>query len=293
MSMSAQVETYFDPDDGLEERVGRELGLAKTSIWIQAYKFSSEALVETLLRLKHQNPDLDLRLALDAAEASSARDKRQGRLVERIRAAGGEVRYVSDADKAHSKFIVIDSSVVLTGSFNFRRHADRVQRDNVVVMRSPEVAQTYAAKFEETLTSDQVTEPSGEPAADRSAARRQPRRTRKEAPASAWRANRPALVSGAALLLILSLLGVFSADRIGQAFDGDDGYEFVGPVESLPPDGLIGNWRVGGRTVQVTDGTEIQLAILPPPLGLEVEVEGAVLPDGSITADEIELQDGR
>ena len=67
MSMPAQVETYFDPDDGLEERVAREIGLAKESVWIQAYKFSSEAMVDTILQLKRVNPALDVRLALEAA----------------------------------------------------------------------------------------------------------------------------------------------------------------------------------------------------------------------------------
>jgi phosphatidylserine/phosphatidylglycerophosphate/cardiolipin synthase-like enzyme len=53
---------------------------------------------------------------------------------------------VVDADKSHSKFIIVDAHVVLTGSFNFKPHADRVQRDNVVI-RGASVAKTYAARF--------------------------------------------------------------------------------------------------------------------------------------------------
>ena len=163
MSMPALVETYFDPDDDLEHRVAEEIRGARHSVWIQAYKFGSEAIVDTILQLKRETPELDVRLALDAREAFSSRDKKQGRLLERIAAAGGQVGYVADADKAHSKFIVIDSKVVLTGSFNFKQHADRVQRDNVVVIRSREVAQTYVSKFQDTATSVPTAAGEGRP----------------------------------------------------------------------------------------------------------------------------------
>jgi hypothetical protein len=156
MSASALVESYFDPEDDLESRVAEEIGRAKHSVWIQAYKFSSERIVDTILRLQRENPGLDVRLALDPKEASSGREKRQGRLVAAIAEAGGEVRLVADADKSHSKFIIIDTAVVLTGSFNFKRHAARVQQDNMVVIRSRDVARTYATRFQETLTSDHV-----------------------------------------------------------------------------------------------------------------------------------------
>src|SRR5689334_13002235 len=131
MTTPVKVETYFDPDDGLENKVIEEISRARISVWIQAYKFSSEKIVKTIVRLKKHNPRLDVRLALDASEGLSTRDKKQGKLIDRIAAVGGQVSYVSDADKTHSKFIVVDSEVVLTGSFNFKQHAKRVQRDNI------------------------------------------------------------------------------------------------------------------------------------------------------------------
>lgn len=283
IAMPALVETYFDPDDDLEQRVVAEIRGARRSVWIQAYKFGSEAIVETILQRKRETPELDIRLALDAREAAAARDKKQGRLLERIRAAGGQIGYVADADKAHSKFIVIDSEIVLTGSFNFKQHLDRVQRDNVVVIRSQEVARTYVAKFEATARSAEVEDrPPNEARA--ALAGRQAGKRSKWRP---FRSVRALLVGGFALALIFSSFGAFAAEWLDDALEAYE-YEFTGPLEALPPDGLIGTWQVDGRLVQVTSATQIDLPNGPPPLGALVEVEGSLLADGSVAAAEID-----
>ncbi len=76
--------------------------------------------------------------------------------------------------------------------------------------------------------------------------------------------------------------------------DVDDEFEFKGIIESLPstPD-LVGDWRVGGRTVRVNAATEIERDYGMVMVGAFVEVEGALQADGSVMANEIEVKQGR
>jgi uncharacterized protein (TIGR03437 family) len=70
-------------------------------------------------------------------------------------------------------------------------------------------------------------------------------------------------------------------------------FELYGKVESLPAAAnLIGDWRVGGRTVRVTASTRIERKYGAVAVGAFVEVYGAPQSDGSISATKIEVRQG-
>ena len=86
--------------------------------------------------------------------------------------------------------------------------------------------------------------------------------------------------------------------RSGDDDDGDDGddddyrdwTEFRDTIQALPDgDSLIGNWNVGGRTVQVTDETDIETYGRTVEVGVKVKVWGWRQPGGSVLAKRIEL----
>lgn len=64
-----------------------------------------------------------------------------------------------------------------------------------------------------------------------------------------------------------------------------------GVVEAMPATGFVGTWRVSGRTVIVTDATEIDQEEGLLAVGMLVEVEGVEQADGSILARELEVTD--
>ena len=91
------------------------------------------------------------------------------------------------------------------------------------------------------------------------------------------------------------LRGTFQAggDDFGGGGGGDDGggeTSFEGAIESLPQGGLIGDWRVAGRTVHVSSSTEIDQDDGPAVIGAQVEVKGTTLPDGSTNATRVEVR---
>jgi hypothetical protein len=69
--------------------------------------------------------------------------------------------------------------------------------------------------------------------------------------------------------------------------------KFTGVVEALPDTpGFVGDWRVAGRTVHVSNRTEIEQEDGRVRLGAKVKVEGFLRSDGSIDATEVEVKDG-
>jgi hypothetical protein len=73
--------------------------------------------------------------------------------------------------------------------------------------------------------------------------------------------------------------------------DGDDDFEFTGIVTTLPnTPGFVGDWVVDGRTVHVTSATEIDTEDGLLSVGALVKVEGTRRADGSVDAEEIEVE---
>ena len=96
------------------------------------------------------------------------------------------------------------------------------------------------------------------------------------------------------LRFVMSLLAVVSLIAAPVAAPKDKNHiEFDGLIDTLPAIGLVGEWVVSGRTVHVSITTHIKLedGILA---GVDafVNVKGNLLPDGSVAATEIEINDG-
>lgn len=70
---------------------------------------------------------------------------------------------------------------------------------------------------------------------------------------------------------------------------GDGRDELKGAIDSLPT-GLIGDWKVAGRTVHVTAATRINTEHGMPAVGAFVEVSGTLRADGSLDASTIEVK---
>jgi len=67
---------------------------------------------------------------------------------------------------------------------------------------------------------------------------------------------------------------------------------FIGTIDTLPTSGLLGDWKVGGKTVHVTSATKIETEHGAPVLMATVEVEGTLAKDGSsVDAKSIEVEE--
>lgn len=92
-----------------------------------------------------------------------------------------------------------------------------------------------------------------------------------------------------AILLALALSIIPAATTFAS---DDDELKFTGTVESMPSSGRVGDYRIGGRTVHVTNSTWIEEDDGRLVVGAIVKVEGRPRSDGSVDAKEIEVKTG-
>jgi len=91
--------------------------------------------------------------------------------------------------------------------------------------------------------------------------------------------------------LTLGVAAAVAVDEIDDVFAQETEFELDGVIEAMPPAGMVGTWQVSGRTVTVTEATELDQEMGVLTVGAPVEVEGVEQPDGSILASEIEVED--
>jgi hypothetical protein len=108
-----------------------------------------------------------------------------------------------------------------------------------------------------------------------------------------FRAKRLAMIGALALSLAFGAGSAVVVATVDSAFAQESDTDLDGVVEAMPPDGMVGTWQIGGKTVQVTETTRIDQEMGQLGVGVAVEVEGLTQSDGSIVASELEVADLR
>lgn len=137
-------EIYFSPDGGCTAAIVREIGRAKTSIVVQAYSFTSPPIAGALVEAFRRG--VRVTAVLDKSNLTgrySAADY--------LKHSGVPTFIDSRHAIAHNKVIVIDSSTVITGSFNFTKAAEENNAENILILRSASLAAQYTTNIEEHL----------------------------------------------------------------------------------------------------------------------------------------------
>jgi phosphatidylserine/phosphatidylglycerophosphate/cardiolipin synthase-like enzyme len=136
------VEVYFSPNGGAQDAIVREIGKAKTSILVQAYSFTSAPIAKALIEAKKRG--VAIAAILDKSQRT---EKYSGATF--LKNEGIPVMIDAGHAIAHDKVMVIDSEVVITGSFNFSKAAEEKNGENLLVIRSKDLAKIYSANWAE------------------------------------------------------------------------------------------------------------------------------------------------
>ena len=135
-----QVEVYFSPDDDVEDRIDEVLRRAEKSIDFMVYTFTSDVLSETVLA--RARAGVEVRGIIEWDQASNP-----GSDYEHFRQSGLDVRLDSNPRNMHHKVIIIDDSIVITGSYNFSRSAEENNDENVLILYDVRVSEEYLLEF--------------------------------------------------------------------------------------------------------------------------------------------------
>jgi phosphatidylserine/phosphatidylglycerophosphate/cardiolipin synthase-like enzyme len=134
-------EVFFSPRGGAEDAILREIQAAQTSIRVLAYSFTSEPIATALESAKARG--LDVLVILDKSQRRGNGSKAQT-----VAASGVPVFIDSAHAIQHNKVIIIDSTTIITGSFNFSRAAEERNAENLLIIRDAALADRYLADWE-------------------------------------------------------------------------------------------------------------------------------------------------
>jgi phosphatidylserine/phosphatidylglycerophosphate/cardiolipin synthase-like enzyme len=138
------IQVYFSPKGGCTEAVVKQIDAAKTSIFVQAYSFTSAPIAKALLDAHKRGVQIQVIL-----DTSNRREKYSS--ADFVLHAGIPTFIDAKHAIAHNKVMVVDETTVITGSFNFTKQAETSNAENLLVIRSPELARKYAANWQAHL----------------------------------------------------------------------------------------------------------------------------------------------
>jgi len=136
------VENYFSPEDGTARRIVDLIESARRSVYFLAYAFTADDIATAMI-------DRSLSGVNVAGVMENSQYKSNtGTEYEHLLSAGVDVHLDGNPDNMHHKVIVIDETIVITGSYNFSASAENKNDENTLIIHDPEIAALFIAEYE-------------------------------------------------------------------------------------------------------------------------------------------------
>ena len=136
----------FSREGSVQAFIERLIGTATVSVEAALYRLNNPILARALEEACQRR--VCIRLVLDRNKFEEDRTTRQ--LLSEV---SFPVRFLYGREdrgsKMHHKFALFDSSVALTGSYNWTIESERRNYENLLVLRAPEQLQRFRDEFEE------------------------------------------------------------------------------------------------------------------------------------------------
>ncbi len=141
ISGDMQARVFFSPRGGCTEAVVDAINEAKSEILVQAYSFTSAPIAKALVEAHKRG--VHVQVILDRSQ------RREKYSPSDFMSHAGIPTFIDTVHAiAHNKVMIIDKAVVITGSFNFTKAAEQNNAENLLVLRSKELARGYIENWE-------------------------------------------------------------------------------------------------------------------------------------------------
>lgn len=131
----------FSPQGHCTEGIVRAIQEAHSSIYVQAYSFTSIPIAQALVEAKKRG--VDVRVLLDKSQPTAKHSQLPLLLQNNVPVSTDSAPAI-----AHNKVMIIDDLFVLTGSFNFTSAAESRNAENLLLIRDPSIAEIYKANWD-------------------------------------------------------------------------------------------------------------------------------------------------
>ena len=136
------VETYFAPEDGVEDQIVKALEQAQESIYFATFSFTSDTIEEVLLAKADE--EVEIKGIYETTQESASRAYCS---YTPLQNAGIPALLDGSTYSMHHKFLVIDEETVITGSFNLSNNANRNNDENILIIQNSIIAEAYYNEF--------------------------------------------------------------------------------------------------------------------------------------------------
>ena len=134
------IEIFFSPKGGCTDAILKELKNAQRSVLVQAYWFTSPTIAKALVEVHKRGVKVEVIL-------DRSRTEMENEQAEFIVQNGVPTLIDDKHTTAHSKLMIVDGAVVITGSFNFTKAAEESNAENLLVIQDKELAEKYVANW--------------------------------------------------------------------------------------------------------------------------------------------------
>ena len=130
------TQVYYSPNGGATEAIIKKIDNATMEILVQAYSFTSAPIAKALINAKKRAVSVEV--ILDKSQ-------RKEKYTSATFLANSKIpTYIDDKHAiAHNKVMIIDKETVITGSFNFTKAAEEKNAENLLIIKSKELAGIY------------------------------------------------------------------------------------------------------------------------------------------------------
>lgn len=148
--ISVTIQAFFSPGGGVRDAIIKELSMAGKKIDVAMYILTDRELSNALALAVEKG--VKVRVMMDGEKSDEIRYSKH-RFLE---GKGIEVRldetHLSKVGKhqgiMHNKFSIIDSNVLITGSYNWTHSAENLNDENILIVRgSKQITKEYQRKF--------------------------------------------------------------------------------------------------------------------------------------------------
>jgi phosphatidylserine/phosphatidylglycerophosphate/cardiolipin synthase-like enzyme len=130
----------FSPEGDCEEQIIQWINRANESIHIMTYIFNLNSISNALIEAKISR-NIEVKVVLEKEMINFFSEYQY------LRNSSIEVRNDTNLEDMHNKVMVIDSLIVITGSFNWSTRAKENNNENLIVIKNAYAARVYEEEF--------------------------------------------------------------------------------------------------------------------------------------------------
>jgi phosphatidylserine/phosphatidylglycerophosphate/cardiolipin synthase-like enzyme len=139
------VRAAFSPSDKVADIICEQLSDAKECVYVMAFVLTSEKIARKLGELAKSG--VKIHCVLDRGQARTRYSQSQFLL-----GCGVKMHIAPNSKgKMHHKVITIDEDTVITGSYNFSENAEKGNDENIIIIKSPDLAKLFNKEFKRCL----------------------------------------------------------------------------------------------------------------------------------------------